>query len=345
MALPVPPRSPGPPYGFPPICFPRCMAPGRSSPPAVPRPTKPPARRPTTTPQTRSPHGVRSPHRDLQPGRPRHLCAAGRHRRRLDRVPQRRLLLRRHLQRVHRGSGRRRANIVATATATGTISSVTIDGIDIQTLDTPATSDPPALDWAHVWPTDVVAGEPVWVSFHSRQPHWDTTGTGQVVIETDAGTALDTAFTVAESPLRLTAVTTDNAGSTGILFVRNDSPDPVEPRPHLPRRHRRHRRGLHRHPHPRAGRRDPSHRSAAPPPSRAACGRPSSPAPGASKPSPAGGSSPSAFPSRPGTTATSARGPAETTKTPRRWSPWGSIPTTCTAVCATTTCATATNRP
>jgi hypothetical protein len=120
-----------------------------------------------------------------------------------------------------------RVHVVATAAATGTITQVTVDGLDIQTLDTPAPATPPPLDWAHVWPEQVVAGQPVWVSFHSREARWDRPGTGRVVVQTDGGVAVEADITVATSPLLLTAVTTADDGATRVLFVRNDSPDTV----------------------------------------------------------------------------------------------------------------------
>ncbi|HCH64427.1 MAG TPA: hypothetical protein DFR83_16595, partial [Deltaproteobacteria bacterium] len=120
-----------------------------------------------------------------------------------------------------------RVHVLATAAASGTLTTVTIDGIDIHTIDTPTAEEPPPLDWAHVWPIEVVAGQPIWVSFHSRSSRWDRAHTARLVVETNSGTAVDTDFTVAESPLQLTSVTTAQGGATRVLFLRNDGTAPL----------------------------------------------------------------------------------------------------------------------
>ena len=110
------------------------------------------------------------------------------------------------------------------AATSGAITSATLDGVAFETLiDVPS----PRLEWFHVQPDVLVAGEPVWIAFHSRDPTWDTEGaTGTVRIQTSAGLALDSAFTPTVTPAPITYITLSEDRSTLLVHVRNDDTIP-----------------------------------------------------------------------------------------------------------------------
>jgi hypothetical protein len=108
--------------------------------------------------------------------------------------------------------------VASVAKVSGTVTSVTVDGADANTLLVE-----PKLEWFHVWPTKVKAGEPLWVSFHSRDPKWNSGGSATLVVKTDAGDALTTRVEARTSALRLTYVTTNDARDTLLVHLRNES--------------------------------------------------------------------------------------------------------------------------
>lgn len=112
-----------------------------------------------------------------------------------------------------------RFHVAAIAATTGTITKVTVDGLDVSTLATPDLK--PSIEWAHVWPKKVVAGEPVWIQFHSRAAKWDSASTGAFKIETDAGVAAEGTFPVAKTTVPITWVTTTPDRATALVHVQN----------------------------------------------------------------------------------------------------------------------------
>ena len=47
-------------------------------------------------------------------------------------------------------------------------------------------------DWMHLWPLEVQAGDPVWISFHSRDPLYDSATTVAVrVLSSNGQTVLE----------------------------------------------------------------------------------------------------------------------------------------------------------
>lgn len=114
-----------------------------------------------------------------------------------------------------------RFNVAAIASVTGTVTSVSIGGVDPEIIFVENPAETPPFEWFHVWPRNVKAGEPVWVNFHSLDPAWDSRSSAALVVETDAGTAVNGTFEVATTPVPLTYVTTVNAGTTLVMHVKN----------------------------------------------------------------------------------------------------------------------------
>lgn len=110
-----------------------------------------------------------------------------------------------------------RFHIAAVAAVSGEVTAVRIDGEPVESLLVE-----PRMEWYHVWPTVAVAGEPIWVAFHSRDPAWDAALTGELVVETAAGDAVRGSFPVAESPVRITSVTTVDGGAALAVHLRNE---------------------------------------------------------------------------------------------------------------------------
>lgn len=114
-----------------------------------------------------------------------------------------------------------RFQIAGIAKATGSVTDVTLDGASADTM-----LEQPKLEWLNVWPKHVVAGEPIWVAFHSRDPKWASGGTARVVVKTGAGDALDVTVSAASSPLRVTYVTTSADLGELVVHVRNEGSAP-----------------------------------------------------------------------------------------------------------------------
>jgi hypothetical protein len=99
-----------------------------------------------------------------------------------------------------------RFHVAAIAAASGDVTEIKVNGA--------ATADALAkgkLDWVQVWPRTAVAGEPVWVAFHSRDAAWDSASTGKLEVATKGGMAIDGTFPVAKALVPLTYVTTTPA--------------------------------------------------------------------------------------------------------------------------------------
>jgi hypothetical protein len=109
-----------------------------------------------------------------------------------------------------------RFHIAAISAVSGTVTALRINGTLADDLLVE-----PLMEWYHVWPRQVIAGEPVWIAFHSRDPAWDSAATGQVTVETDAGLAVDGTFPVQATPAPLTYVTTTADRQSFVIHVRN----------------------------------------------------------------------------------------------------------------------------
>lgn len=116
-----------------------------------------------------------------------------------------------------------RFQVSSIAQVTGEVTSVKLNGVDLgQALENPSVmfEDNP-VEWYHVWPKSVTAGDPVWVHFHSRNPFWDTASSGQIEVETSGGTAMSGSFPVQVTPVPITYVTTNEDRDSYLIHVRN----------------------------------------------------------------------------------------------------------------------------
>jgi hypothetical protein len=117
-----------------------------------------------------------------------------------------------------------RIHIAGVATRSGAVTDVSIDGVSVTAR---LAAPNPSLDWYHVWPDPLVEGEPVWVAFHSRDPAWDTTESGTVVVATADGSALDATFPVQTTSAPLTYVTTSDDRTRVLVHIRNHGDVPT----------------------------------------------------------------------------------------------------------------------
>lgn len=111
-----------------------------------------------------------------------------------------------------------RFQIAGVAKVGGTVTDVTFDGASVSTLYT----DVGKVQWAHVFPKTVKAGEPLWVAFHSNDAKYDAAGKTRIVVKTTGGDALDTEVTGKTSDLRITYVTTNATRDVTIVHLRNE---------------------------------------------------------------------------------------------------------------------------
>ncbi len=114
-----------------------------------------------------------------------------------------------------------RFQIVANAAISGRVTGVRINGTPVDAL-----LREPDMEWYHVWPTQVMAGEPVWFHFHSRNPAWDSAASGHLTIETTGGVAVDADFPVGASDVRLTYVTTSADRTMLLVHLKNEAAAP-----------------------------------------------------------------------------------------------------------------------
>lgn len=110
-----------------------------------------------------------------------------------------------------------RFHVAATSAVTGKITQVQINSQDVTTMLVE-----PLMEWSHVWPEDVVAGQPVWFAFHSRNPAWDKATTGHITINTDVGVAVDADFPVASNRMPVGSVVVSDDLGRLIVHVKND---------------------------------------------------------------------------------------------------------------------------
>jgi len=113
-----------------------------------------------------------------------------------------------------------RLHLAGIAEVGGAITGVLINDRPVTELLQPPA---PGIEWHHVWPDPAVAGEPLWVAFHSRSPEWDQVDTGRLRVETVDGVALQGEFPVTRAPLPLTYVTSSDDGTRLLVHLRNES--------------------------------------------------------------------------------------------------------------------------
>jgi hypothetical protein len=114
-----------------------------------------------------------------------------------------------------------RIQIAAVSAVTGDVTTVRVDGTDADALLHEPTGGELTLEWYHVWPRHVVAGEPVWVAFHSRTATWDTATSGTIEVQTTEGAAVSGSFAVTATQVPLTYVTTADDYSTLLVHAKN----------------------------------------------------------------------------------------------------------------------------
>ena len=110
----------------------------------------------------------------------------------------------------------KRFMVAAISQVTGTVTEITVDGKNVDEMLVK-----PQMEWYHVWPKNVVSGEPVWFAFHSHNPKWNSASTAQLVIKTAEGNAVDTSFDVGETKVDLTYVTATRDMSNILIFLKN----------------------------------------------------------------------------------------------------------------------------
>lgn len=129
-----------------------------------------------------------------------------------------------------------RVHVVAIAAASGPVTRVEIRGHDATALirdwgDTASGDDPPPevaaltddgfLQWVHVWPRVAVAGQPIWIAFHSTQPWLDQDPTVALRVATDEADVVSGSFVPSRAPVPFTWVTTDATYGSFIVHLRN----------------------------------------------------------------------------------------------------------------------------
>jgi hypothetical protein len=122
-----------------------------------------------------------------------------------------------------------RLQIAGVAQAAGTVDAVIVEGVDLgAALENPAlTQAQNPVEWFHVWPEAVAVGDPIWVSFHSRDAAWDgkTKASLKVTLK-GGGAAIVGSFPVQQTKIPLTYVTTSADLKTLLIHVKNEDTTP-----------------------------------------------------------------------------------------------------------------------
>lgn len=114
-----------------------------------------------------------------------------------------------------------RFHIAGVAAVSGEVTSVAIDGEQVESLLVE-----PRMEWYHVWPRNAVAGEPIWVAFHSQEEKWDQVEAARLTVQTTEGTAIDADFPVETTSVPLTYVTTSEDRTELLVHLRNEDSQP-----------------------------------------------------------------------------------------------------------------------
>lgn len=110
-----------------------------------------------------------------------------------------------------------RFHVAGIAAVSGVVQEVRLNGVPVEELLVK-----PRMEWYHVWPKRLEAGEPVWFAFHSRDPAWDRATEATLHIRTGKGDAVNGTFRVARTQVPLTWVTTTADRSAFVIHARND---------------------------------------------------------------------------------------------------------------------------
>jgi hypothetical protein len=113
-----------------------------------------------------------------------------------------------------------RVQIATIAKTSGAVQKVLLGGTDMETLYGEG-----GLDWYHVWPRQAVAGQPIWLAFHTRSARYEA-GPTTLQITTDAGTAADGSFELRTSRVELVSISPTVALDTLLIHVRNGDTAP-----------------------------------------------------------------------------------------------------------------------
>lgn len=140
--------------------------------------------------------------------------------------------------RIDDPAGGRRVQVAAVAVAGGTITKVEIRGRDVTPLALPRGQSGPTppevlaltgdgkMQWVHVWPLALTAGEPFLVAFHADDAALDGEATIPIRVTTDAGIALEAEVPLARPAVPVTYVTTSPDLGSILVHARNDDTVP-----------------------------------------------------------------------------------------------------------------------
>jgi hypothetical protein len=130
-------------------------------------------------------------------------------------------------------AGGRRVQVAAVARVGGSVTKVEIRGLDATPLALPRGESGPTppevlaltgdgkMQWVHVWPLTLAAGEPFFVAFHVDDATLDAQATVPIRITTDTGIALEADVPVARPKVPLGYVTTTPDFKSLFVHARN----------------------------------------------------------------------------------------------------------------------------
>lgn len=115
-----------------------------------------------------------------------------------------------------------RVHVVTVAKVTGTLERLELGGVDAEQLEPQE-----KIDWYNVYPRNIVAGQPVWISFHTRDTAYDAANPPPVRVKvvTDAGDAVDGTFPVRRPTVPFTYVTTNKTRDKLLVWLQNRDTD------------------------------------------------------------------------------------------------------------------------
>lgn len=114
-----------------------------------------------------------------------------------------------------------RFHLVTVSAASGSPGDITLNG---QTVSFASGQDPDSwlVDWLHVYPTNLTKGQPVWISFHTRNTAFDTITSSTFELQTtDSQVAVNGKFAVVLNWCNITYVTTTTNYSSLLIHVHN----------------------------------------------------------------------------------------------------------------------------
>jgi hypothetical protein len=113
-----------------------------------------------------------------------------------------------------------RVHVVGTSAVDGDWTRVLLDGRPIDTLQ----NVEGRVQWFHVWPRRLRAGQPLWVAFHTKDPAFDAPGaTFELVVQTGTGEALRATLPVHTASVPISAVAVDETMTALHAHLHNTS--------------------------------------------------------------------------------------------------------------------------